>query len=210
MKAQERARRIIQGLRRLYPDACCELDFKTPLELLVATILSAQCTDKRVNVVTKELFKKYKTAAAFAKAKPDELESLVRSTGFYRAKARSIRETAASLVAEHGGRVPDRMEELVRLRGVARKTANVVLGSAFGKAEGVVVDTHVKRLAFRMGLSDESDPEKIEKDLMGLVPRKDWIFFSHGMVWHGRRVCFARQPDCPGCGLNAVCQKRGV
>ncbi len=210
MKALERSRLILKGLRRLYPDAHCELDFKTPLELLVATILSAQCTDKRVNVVTKELFKKYKTAADFSKAKREDLEALVRSTGFYRAKARSIREMAACLVAKHKGRVPDRMEDLLELRGVARKTANVVLGSAFGKAEGVVVDTHVKRLAFRMGLTDETDPEKVERDLMELVPKKDWIMFSHGLVWHGRRVCFARHPDCPGCSLNKVCPQRGV
>ncbi len=210
MKVQERARRILEGLRKLYPDAHCELDFKTPLELLVATILSAQCTDKRVNVVTQALFQRCRSSKDYAKISAAELEGIVRSTGFYRAKAKSIREMAQALVARHDGQVPQTMDELVQLRGVARKTANVVLGSAFGRAEGVVVDTHVKRLAFRMGLTGETEPEKIEKDLMGFVAKKDWIFFGHGMVWHGRRVCFARNPNCSGCGLNALCPQRGV
>jgi endonuclease-3 len=201
---------ILKGLRKLYPDAHCELDHKTPLELLVATILSAQCTDKRVNVVTKTLFRRYRTAQDYARAEPAELEGLIRSTGFFRSKAKSIRETAKVLVAKHGGKVPDTMEELLELRGVARKTANVILGTAYGQASGIVVDTHMKRLAFRMGLTDEADPVAVEKDLMALIPKKDWIFFSQGMVWHGRRVCFARNPDCPGCALNAICPKRGV
>ena len=201
---------IIQGLRKLYPDAHCELDHKTPLELLVATILSAQCTDKRVNLVTKALFRTYRTAQDYAKADPDELEGLIRSTGFFRSKAKSIQETAKVLVAKHGGQVPDTMEELLQLRGVARKTANVILGTAYGRACGIVVDTHMKRLAYRLGLTDETKPEKVELDLMKLVPKKDWIFFSQGMVWHGRRVCFARKPDCPGCALNKVCPKRDV
>jgi len=201
---------VIKGLRKLYPDAHCELDHKTPLELLVATILSAQCTDKRVNLVTKALFRTYRTAQDYAKADPDELEGLIRSTGFFRSKAKSIQETAKVLVAKHGGQVPDTMEELLQLRGVARKTANVILGTAYGRACGIVVDTHMKRLAYRLGLTDETKPEKVELDLMKLVPKKDWIFFSQGMVWHGRRVCFARNPDCPGCALNKVCPKRGV
>jgi endonuclease-3 len=210
MNAEERVPAVIKGLRKLYPDAHCELDHKTPLELLVATILSAQCTDKRVNVVTKTLFKKYRTAQDYAQAETVELEALIRSTGFFRSKAKSIQEAAKMLVAKHGGKVPDSMEELLQLRGVARKTANVILGTAYGRACGIVVDTHMKRLAFRMGLTDETEPEKIEQDLMRLVPKKDWIFFSQGMVWHGRRVCFARNPDCPGCALNKVCPKRGV
>ncbi|MCX5796660.1 MAG: endonuclease III [Elusimicrobia bacterium] len=210
MKPSECVSAVIKGLRRLYPDAHCELDHKTPLELLVATILSAQCTDKRVNVVTKTLFKKYRTAADYARADTVELEGLVRSTGFFRSKAKSIQETAKILVAEHGGKVPDTMEELLQLRGVARKTANVILGTAYGRACGIVVDTHMKRVSFRLGLTDETDPEKVEQDLMKLVPKKDWIFFSQAMVWHGRRVCFARNPDCPGCALNVLCPRRGV
>jgi endonuclease-3 len=210
MKLEERVTAIIRGLRKMYPDAHCELDYKTPLELLVATILSAQCTDKRVNVVTKTLFKKYRTARDYARARTAELEGLVRSAGFFRSKAKSIQETAKILAARHGGRVPDTMEELLQLRGVARKTANVILGTAYGKACGIVVDTHIKRLAYRLGLTDETRPEKIEQDLMKLVPQRDWIFFGQGMVWHGRRVCFARHPDCPGCALNEFCPKRGV
>ena len=210
MKLEELVPAISKGLRKLYPDAHCELDHKTPLELLVATILSAQCTDKRVNLVTKTLFGKYRTAQDYARAATAELEGLIRSTGFFRSKAKSIQETAKILVAEHGGKVPATMDELLELRGVARKTANVILGTAYGQASGIVVDTHMKRVAFRLGLTDETEPEKIEQDLMKLVPRKDWIFFSQGMVWHGRRVCFARNPDCPGCALNKVCPKRGV
>jgi endonuclease-3 len=207
---QAQARRAVAGLRRLYPDAHCELDFKTPLELIVATILSAQCTDKRVNVVTRALFRRYRTAADYAAAVPGELEGLIRSAGFYRAKAKSIREAARVIAAEFGGKVPDTMEDLLKLRGVARKTANVVLGTAFGKAEGIVVDTHMKRVAYRLGLTDETDPVKIERDLVACVPRKDWIFFGHAMIWHGRRVCFARNPACPACALRSFCPKRGV
>lgn len=204
------ARRILAALRRLYPQARCELDYGSPLELLVATILSAQCTDKRVNIVTKELFEKYRSAQDYADSRLTELESIIRSTGFFRSKAKSIRETAKVLVAEHGGQVPGVMEELLRLRGVARKTANVVLGNAFGKAEGVVVDTHMKRLAYRMGLTRQEDPVKVEKDLMACVPHEDWIYFSHAMIWHGRRVCKAIKPDCENCLLNDFCLKRGV
>jgi len=210
MDRQAQAAAITRGLRKLYPEAHCELDFKTPLELLVATILSAQCTDKRVNLVTKALFKRYRGAKDYARADRAELEGLIRSTGFYRAKARSIREMAKSVVADFGGKVPETMEELLTLRGVARKTANVVLGTAFNKASGVVVDTHVKRLAYRMGLTDEQDPVKIEADLMACLPRRDWIYFGHAMIWHGRRLCKAHSPDCPGCLLNKVCPKRGV
>ena len=210
MDRQAQAAAITRGLRKLYPEAHCELDFKTPLELLVATILSAQCTDKRVNLVTKALFKRYRGAKDYARADRAELEGLIRSTGFYRAKARSIREMAKSVVADFGGKVPETMEELLTLRGVARKTANVVLGTAFNKASGVVVDTHVKRLAYRMGLTDEQDPVKIEADLMACLPRRDWIYFGHSMIWHGRRLCKALSPDCPGCLLNKICPKRGV
>lgn len=207
---KDRARAIIKGLKKLYPDAHCELDFKNPLELVVATILSAQCTDKRVNSVTKTLFNRYHSAADYAGADPAELEGIVRSTGFFRAKANSIMAMARALGEDFGGEVPGTMEELLTLRGVARKTANVVLGTAFAKADGVVVDTHVKRLSYRMGLSEESDPVKVEEDLMDCVPRKEWIFFGHAMVWHGRRVCRAQRPDCPGCGLRADCPQRGM
>jgi endonuclease-3 len=197
-------------LRALYPEAHCELDFKTPLELIVATILSAQCTDKRVNVVTKTLFARYKTAKDYAEADPAELESIVKSTGFYRAKAKSIREMAAAVVKNFGGKVPQTMEELLTLRGVARKTANVVLGTAYGKAEGVVVDTHMKRLSYRLGLTDEEDPVKVEKDLMACVPKKDWIYWGHAVIWLGRRVCKAAAPACPECPMRGFCPKRGV
>ncbi|MBI4386703.1 MAG: endonuclease III [Elusimicrobia bacterium] len=207
---QRRAAAILRGLHKLYPDAHCVLDFKTPLELLVATILSAQCTDKRVNQVTPALFSKYKSARDFAESNPAELEAIIRSTGFFRSKARAIHEACRRIAEHFGGKVPRTMEELLTLRGVARKTANVVLGSAYGVTAGVVVDTHVKRLSYRMGLSGEKEPERIERVLMAFVPRKDWNFFGHAMVWHGRRVCFARNPDCPGCSLKKICPKRGV
>lgn len=176
----------------------------------MATILSAQCTDKRVNQVTPALFKKYPNARAYAEADAGELESLIRSTGFYRAKTRSIREMARALVERFGGEVPGRMEDLLTLRGVARKTANVILGTAFGKAEGIVVDTHMKRVAYRLGLTGEEDPVKVERDLMACVPRSRWIFFGHAMVWHGRRMCHARGPRCPECPMRSFCPKRGV
>jgi endonuclease-3 len=176
----------------------------------VAVILSAQCTDKRVNMVTPALFRRYKTAADFAAAEPAELEGLIRSTGFYRSKAKSIRETAAALVRDFGGRVPDTMEELLTLRGVARKTANVVLSTAYGKSEGIVVDTHMKRVAFRLGLTRQSDPVKVERDLMACVAKPDWNFFGIAMVWHGRRLCPARKPLCGECPLSSFCPKRGV
>lgn len=207
---EAQAKKVVDGLRRLYPEAHCELDFKDPLELIVATILSAQCTDKRVNVITKALFKRYRKARDYAGADAAELEGLIRSAGFFRAKAKSILEMARTLVSDFGGRVPREMDQLLRLRGVARKTANVVLGTAYGKAEGIVVDTHMKRVAYRLGLTDQEDPVKVERDLMGSVPRKDWIFFGHAMVWHGRRLCKAAAPDCPACLLNRVCPKRGI
>ncbi|MBI5595681.1 MAG: endonuclease III [Elusimicrobia bacterium] len=206
----EQARLTLKALRGLYPKAECELDFSNPLELAVAVILSAQCTDKRVNLVTPALFKRYKTAAAFAAADPAELEALIRSTGFFRSKARSIREMAAVVARAHGGKVPDSMEKLLTLRGVARKTANVILGTAYGKSEGIVVDTHMKRVAFRLGLTRQTDPVKVERDLMACVPRADWIYFGHAMVWHGRRLCGALKPRCAECPMASFCPKRGV
>lgn len=198
---------LIQAFERVYPTAHCELVFSNPLELIVATILSAQCTDKRVNIVTEELFQRYRTAADYANAPQEELEEAVRSTGFYRNKAKAIRAMAASLVAKHGGKVPDTMEALTDLAGVGRKTANVVLGNAFGKNEGVVVDTHVARLAKRLGITKETVPEKIEQDLMRLVPREQWTNFSHWLIWHGRRRCYARKPDCANCEVERLCPK---
>lgn len=210
MDRAERAKKIVAGLKKLYPGARCELDHGAPHELLFATILSAQCTDVRVNHVTKTLFKRYKTVGDYASADAAELESIIRSCGFYRMKAKSIIETARILRDEFGGKVPGEMEQLLTLRGVARKTANVILGNAFGKAEGVVVDTHMKRLAYRMSLTDEEDPVKVERDLMACVPRKDWIFFSHAMILHGRRVCKALRPACDACLLRPACPQRGV
>ncbi len=202
---KERTRKIIERLRQIYPDARCALNFSNPLELLVATILSAQCTDERVNQVTKDLFKKYKTAHDYANADLTELENDIRSTGFFRNKARSLKALGQILVAEHGGQVPDSMEALVRLPGVGRKTANVVLGNAYCKNEGIVVDTHVKRLAARLGLSDNGNPDKIEQDLMQLVPREQWTLFGHLLIWHGRAVCQARKPKCNECVIQDLC-----
>jgi len=196
---------VIPRLKSEYPDARTELDWTNPLELLVATILSAQTTDVRVNGVTKTLFDKYRTAADYAEADPGELEEDIRPTGFYRNKARSLRGMAQALVEEHGGEVPRTMPELVALPGVGRKTANVVLGNAFGIDEGVVVDTHVRRVSNRLGLTEEQDPEKIERDLMAVVPRKDWTVFSHLLIFHGRRICKARKPDCLNCPLSDIC-----
>jgi endonuclease-3 len=204
-----RARKIVRLLARLYPDAECALHHEGPLQLLVATILSAQCTDARVNQVTPALFARYPDARAFAEADVGELEKAIQSTGFYRNKARSIIGCCKGLVEQHGGRVPDTMEELVPLPGVGRKTANVVLGTAFGQP-GITVDTHVRRLSGRLGLTEEEDPEKIERDLMRLIPRKDWTMFSHRLIFHGRQVCHARKPDCEGCGLARLCPKVGV
>lgn len=201
---------IIELLKRMHPDAHCELEHRNPYELLVATILSAQSTDKRVNLTTPELFRRYPNAAALAEADTATVEALIKSTGFFRAKTRSILGMARAVVADHGGSIPDTMEELTELPGVGRKTANVVLGNAFGKNEGVVVDTHVKRLVVRLGITDETDPEKIEEVLMPLVPREDWTLFSHLLIFHGRRVCVARLPRCGECLLNRICPSARV
>jgi len=196
---------IIQRLRQTYPDAHCELNYETPHQLLVATILSAQCTDQRVNQVTPELFSTYQTVADFAAADRAELEEAVRSTGFYRQKAKYIQESSHTILQEHGGEVPADMDSLLQLNGVARKTANVVLGEIYGIADGITVDTHVKRLAKRLGLTNDTDPTKVEKDLMAIVPRESWIEISHLLIFHGRRICFARRPDCGSCPLNDIC-----
>jgi endonuclease III len=192
-------------LKAEYPDARTELDWSNPLELLVATILSAQTTDVQVNRVTESLFSKYRTAEDYADSTPDELEQDIRPTGFFRNKARSLRTMASALVEEHGGEVPRTMSELVALPGVGRKTANVVLGNAFGTNEGIVVDTHVRRVSGRLGLTESTDPVKIEQELMRLVPEGDWTIFSHLLILHGRRTCKARKPDCPNCILNDIC-----
>jgi len=205
-----RAKKIIAALQKVYPDAHCELNFSNPLELLVATILSAQCTDKRVNIVTEELFKKYRTAADYAEAKLPELEQAIKTAGFYRNKAKNIQAAARSIVEKHGGKVPDTMEELVELGGVGRKTANVVLGNAFDIQLGIAVDTHVARLSFRFGFTDETDPVKIEEILMKLVPQDEWTLVSHVVIWHGRRRCFARSPDCKNCEILKLCPRIGV
>jgi len=204
-----RVRAVIEQLQELYPDARCALDFRTPLELLVATILSAQCTDERVNKVTPALFATYPDAAAFAAADPAALEKAIHSTGFFRNKAKSIREASADIVAKHGGQVPRTLEDLTALRGVGRKTANVVLGNAYG-VPGVVVDTHVTRLSHRLGLTNETDPVKIEFALMPLVPRELWTLFSHWLILHGRAVCNARKPLCSQCPLAPHCPRLGV
>lgn len=205
MTRKEHVSQLVKMFPRVYPNAHCELDFHNPLELLVATILSAQCTDKRVNLVTPTLFAKYRSARDYANAPPTTLEKLIRSTGFFRSKTKSIRAAAAAIVAEHGGMVPDTMEKLHKLPGVGRKTANVVLGNAFGKDEGIVVDTHVIRLSQRLGLTRQTNPEKIEHDLMKLVPRQHWTNWSHWLIWHGRRRCFARRPDCHHCEILGLC-----
>lgn len=205
MIAAVRAKALCEALPRIYPDAHCELNFSNPLELLVATILSAQCTDVQVNKVTPGLFKKYRTARDYAEAKPEEIEHDLRAIGLYRNKAKNIRACCRLLVEEHGGQVPASMEALVQLPGVGRKTANVVLGNAFGQNVGVVVDTHVARLSARLGLTRETDPKKIEPVLMRLVPRDKWTLFSHWLIFHGRRRCKAVNPDCPNCELAALC-----
>jgi len=205
-----RTKKIIAGLHATYPDAHCELDYTNPLELLVATILSAQCTDKRVNIVTKELFRKYRSAADYAKADLAELENEIKTTGFFRNKAKNIQACCRALVEKHGGQVPRTMEELTALGGVGRKTANVVLGNAFNINVGLVVDTHVARLSHRLGLTKHSDPEKIEADLQRLVPQDQWCLFSHLLIWHGRRRCLARLPDCPRCEVKDLCPRIGV
>ena len=205
-----RAKKIIAALQTAYPDAHCELNFSNPLELLVATILSAQCTDKRVNIVTAELFKKYRSAKDFASAPLVELEQAVRTTGFYRNKAKNIKACCAALVEKFSGEVPRTMDELHALAGVGRKTANVVLGNAFNLNVGVVVDTHVTRLSNRLGLAKGTDAVKLEQDLIKLVPREEWTSFSHWLIWHGRRRCAARTPDCAGCEIKKLCPQIGV
>ena len=196
---------VIARLRRAHPDAHCALDYETPLQLLAAVILSAQCTDERVNLTTPALFARYPTAEALAAADPEELEAIVRPTGFYRNKARFLRQTAARLLEEYGGEVPPQMEELLTLPGVARKTANVVRGEIYGLADGITVDTHVKRLSARLGLTVETDPVKVERDLMAVIPRESWIEIAHLLIWHGRRLCTARKPNCQACPLNDIC-----
>ena len=201
----ERAKALVKALPKVYPDAHCELDFTTPLQLLIATILSAQCTDKRVNLVTPALFAKYRTAKEYAKAPSAEMEKAIQSTGFFRNKTKSIRAATAAIEQDHGGKVPQTMAELHALPGVGRKTANVVLGNAFHKDEGIVVDTHVVRLSQRLGLTKNQDPEKIERDLMKLIPKAHWTNWSHWLIWHGRRRCYARKPDCLNCELLRLC-----
>ena len=206
----QRIRRVLEVLEKEFPDASCSLNFTNPLELLVATILSAQCTDERVNQVTKDLFKKYRTARDYATVPLTELEKDIQSTGFYRNKARNIRECCRILDEKYGGKVPPSMDDLVTLPGVGRKTANVVLGTAYGIPSGVVVDTHVARISQRLGLTTEKDPEKIEQDLMRLVPQDQWIPFGHRMIKHGRKYCTAKKPRCSECPMNSFCPKIGV
>lgn len=201
---------VFSRLKRAYPDAHCELDHETPLQLLMATILSAQCTDRRVNMVTPLLFKTFPTAQALADAPQEKLEDLIRSTGFFRNKAKSLIGLGKALVERHNGEVPDTMAALVQLPGVGRKTANVILGNAFLKNEGVVVDTHVGRLSLRLGLSKEKDPVKLEQDLMPLFPREDWALLAHVLIFHGRRVCDARAPKCEICVLSEICPSSTV
>jgi endonuclease-3 len=207
---KKRAAKVLRRLARAYPDAKCALDHRSPLELLVATILSAQCTDVRVNEVTPALFRKYKTAADYARAPAGELEKAIRPTGFFNSKAKSLRRAGAAIAAEHGGKVPDTMEALVKLPGVGRKTANVILGNAFGKDEGFVVDTHVARLSQRLGFTRQTDPVKIEQDLMAIVPEGRRTMAAHELIFHGRRICAARKPRCEICPVNPLCPKIGV
>ena len=202
---RERLGKIIAGLKRTYPEAHCELNYRNPLQLMVATILSAQCTDKQVNIVTKDLFKKYKKAADFAAVPLEELQNDIRCIGLFRNKAKSIQNACRALAEHHKGKVPKTMPELVALAGVGRKTANVILGNAFDINEGVVVDTHVARLCDRLKITSAKTPEKIEKDLVKLVPREHWTMFSHWIIWHGRRRCDARKPDCPDCEIRNLC-----
>lgn len=201
----ERAREIYERLIDHYPDAHCALDFKSPFQLLIATILSAQCTDKRVNMVTPALFKRYRTPAALAAANPDELEEMIKSTGFFRNKTKSLLGMSNAIAEKHRGKVPDSLDELVQLPGVGRKTANVVLGNAYDRNEGVVVDTHVGRLAKRLGLTRNTDPVKVEQDLMKLFPSDRWTMLSHLLIEHGRRICEARRPKCEQCFLSDIC-----
>jgi endonuclease-3 len=202
---KRRAKVVLKLLKEKYPTAKCSLDFRTPLELLVATILSAQCTDERVNLVTKGLFQKYRSAADLAKVSQEALEKEIQSTGFFRNKAKSLRGMAAALVEKHGGKVPETMEELTSLPGVGRKTANVILGNAFGKNVGVVVDTHVGRVSQRLGLTSHEEAGKIERDLMQVIPQEEWMLWSHLLIYHGRKICQARKPKCGECPLVEWC-----
>jgi endonuclease III len=201
----KRVAAILAKLDEAYPNATCELNFENPFQLVVATILSAQCTDVRVNQVTETLFKKYPDAKAFAYANPSELEQEIRPTGFFRNKTKSVMGASKAIIEKFGGQVPRTMEEILTLPGVARKTANVVLGTAYGIASGVVVDTHVLRLSKRLDLSRNEDPKKVEQDLMKIIPKEKWIQFSHQLIWHGRRVCFARKPKCIECNMESLC-----
>jgi endonuclease-3 len=202
---EERAPEIVRTLSETYADAHVALNFSNPLEMLVATILSAQCTDEKVNEVTASLFRKYRTAEDYLKVPEDELKADIKPTGFFNQKAASIRAACQQIVEAYGGEVPDTMEDLITLRGVARKTANIVLGNAFGKVEGIAVDTHVKRLANRLGFSAESDPDKIERDLMRLIPHERWFDFTYVLIDHGRAICIARRPRCEACPVNTLC-----
>ena len=203
--AADRIAPIIRKLKKQYPDAKCSLDYRNPLELLVATILSAQCTDTRVNVVTKNLFRKYKSAGGYANADPDELSDMIKSTGFFRNKRKSLIGMGAALAERHEGRVPQTLDELTKIPGVGRKTANVVLGNAFNKNEGIVVDTHVSRISRRLRLTRKNDAAKIERDLMRIVSRKEWTLFPHLLIHHGRAICQARKPKCEICSVNMLC-----
>jgi endonuclease-3 len=210
VELKQRAVKIAKALARAYPDAVCALEHEDPFQLLVATILSAQCTDERVNMVTPVLFRKYPTAEKLARSSQPDVERIIKSTGFFRAKAKSVRGMATKLVEEFGGELPRTVEELITLPGVGRKTANVLLGTAYGIASGVVVDTHVKRIAFLLGLTKHTDPAKVERDLMELLPAKEWVNFSHRLIHHGRRICIARRPKCSECPLLKLCPRVGL
>ncbi|MEX0702906.1 MAG: endonuclease III [Planctomycetales bacterium] len=207
---RRRARGIAKALATAYPDATCALHHESPYQLVVATILSAQCTDARVNLTTPALFRKYRTVEDLAAAKQPELEKLIQPTGFFRSKATNLRGMARAVVAEHGGDIPRTLDELVALPGIGRKTGNVVLGTAFGIPSGVVVDTHVKRITHRLGLTRSTNPQIIERDLLALLPKKDWIDWSHRLIHHGRRICTARKPKCPECPLLKLCPRVGL
>ncbi|MFV1964842.1 MAG: endonuclease III [Pirellulaceae bacterium] len=207
---KRQAARAVRGLHRCYPDATCALQYESPFQLLIATVLSAQCTDKRVNLVAKKLFTQYPTAVEMAAVHQKTLEKVIQSTGFFRNKAKNIKALSRELLDRHDGTVPQEMEQLVLLPGVGRKTANVVLGTAFGLATGVVVDTHVRRISRRLGLTEHRDPVKIERDLMRVLPRKEWIRYSHSMIQHGRQICKARKPWCEECAFDKFCPRLGV
>ena len=207
---EDRAPEIVKRLSKAYPDAHVALDFSNPLECLVATILSAQCTDERVNMVTKDLFKKYRSAKAYLKVPDSELAADIKSTGFFNQKTKSIRGACSRIVEAYGGKVPDTMEDLITLPGVARKTANIVLGNSYGVVEGIAVDTHVRRLAERLGFSTEKDPDKIERDLMRSIPRKRWFDFTYALIDHGRSICVARKPRCEECPVSDLCPSSQV